>query len=139
MNAGHVTVEVTETVEIRDDNTERRNLYALRDLGCWLAIDDFGAGYASLTYLDKFPFNVVKIDKGYIGRLGLDPSAFSFVADLCELGRRRDLVVVAEGVETQDQLQLLRRAGCTRVQGYLTGRPAPVSAWMGRTTDRDPA
>jgi len=126
---GQVTIEITETLALHDNETERRNLKALRDLGCWLAIDDCGTGHASADYLDKFPFNALKIDRTFVRELGRSDAAFAAVADLCDLGRRRDVVIIAEGVETPEQLDLLRQAGCPRVQGFLLGRPAPVDSW----------
>ncbi len=130
-----ITIEVTETVPLRD-GTELRNLQALRDLGCYLAIDDFGTGHASFDYLDRFPFNVLKIDKSFIAQLGRSSADETFVELLCKLGHRRNIVVVAEGVETEEQLRLLRDMGCSRVQGYLLGRPAPVGVWAAK--DRAP-
>jgi EAL domain-containing protein (putative c-di-GMP-specific phosphodiesterase class I) len=124
-----VTVEITESVALRDDGPERRNLYALRDMGCYVAVDDFGTGYAGLDYLDRFPFNVLKIDKSFVAGLGGLPVAEAAVASLCELGVSRGMVTVAEGVETEMQLGLLRRLGCSRVQGYLLGKPAAADAW----------
>jgi len=123
-----VTIEITETLALHDNETERRNLKALRDLGCGLAIDDCGTGHASADYLDKFPFNALKIDRTFVRELGRSHAAFAAVADLCDLGRRRDVVIIAEGVETPEQLDLLRQAGCPRVQGFLLGRPAPVDS-----------
>ena len=113
------------------DGTERRNLDALRDLGCYLAIDDFGTGHANFHYVEKFPFNVLKIDKTYISGLGRSAADDAFVGSLCELGRRRNIVVVAEGIETEEQFGLLREMGCPRVQGFLLGRPAPIDVWAG--------
>ncbi len=127
VDPAQVTVEITETVALRaDGGTQRRNLHALRDLGSWLAIDDFGAGYARLDHLDELPFNCLKIDKTLVAALGASREAFRFVVSLCDLGRRKNVVVVAEGVETEEQFALLRQAGCSRAQGYLPGRPAPV-------------
>ena len=124
-----VTVEITESVALRDDGPERRNLHALRDMGCYVAVDDFGTGYASFDYIERFPFNVLKIDKSFVAGLGGSPAAEAAVASLCDLALRRAMVTVAEGVETEAQLVLLRRLGCSRVQGYLLGKPAPVEAW----------
>ena len=129
VEAARITVEITETVPLQQGRVESRNLQALRDLGCWLAVDDFGAGHASLAYLDRFPFNVLKIDKALVGTLGKARSVFGTIARLCDVALRRNIVVVAEGVETERQLELVRKAGCTRAQGYLLGRPAPLAAW----------
>lgn len=131
VDAAQITIEITETVPLHDGGTELANLHALRSFGCWVAMDDFGAGHAKLESLRRFPFNVVKIDKSYIGPLAASQSARSLVRAICEYARTRDIVVVAEGVETEDQLRLLKEAGCTRVQGNLLGRPAPASVWSG--------
>ncbi len=77
---GQVTIEITETLALHDNETERRNLKALRDLGCWLAIDDCGTGHASADYLDKFPFNALKIDRTFVRKLGRSDAAFAAVA-----------------------------------------------------------
>jgi len=131
---GQVTIEITETLALHDNETERRNLKALRDLGCWLAIDDYGTGHASADYLDKFPFNALKIDRTFVRELGRSDAAFAAVADLCDLGRRRDVVIIAEGVETPEPLDLLRQAGAARVSrdfssaGPRRSTPGPTRA-----------
>jgi len=121
------TVEVTETVPLKATHVDERNLLALREMGVRIAIDDFGAGHASLEYLKKFSFDVLKIDRSYIANLVESPVDRVLVAALCEVGRVAGIEIVAEGVETEEQFQLLKTAGCTLYQGYLLGRPAPLS------------
>ena len=124
-----VTVEITESVPLHDGGTERRNLEAIRAGGSYLAIDDFGTGFASFDYLEKFPFNVLKVDKSFVNDIATSPSSRDAVARICAIARERDIVVVAEGVETRGQLQVLRDLGCHRLQGYLLGRPAPAESF----------
>ena len=121
-----VTIEITEGVPLHDGGTERRNLEAIRAGGSYLAIDDFGTGFASFDYLEKFPFNVLKVDKSFVDNITTSPSSRDAVAQICAIARERAIVVVAEGVETWGQLHVLRDLGCPRVQGYLLGRPAPA-------------
>ena len=121
-----ITVEITEGVALHNNGIERRNLEMIRDLGCYLAIDDFGTGYASYDYVEKFPFNVLKIDKSLIKNIGRSKADAEIIEAIYEFGRLREMVIVAEGLETLQQLDMLRRLGCARVQGYLLGRPAAI-------------
>ena len=121
-----ITVEITESVALEEGGVERRNLDAIRKLGCYLAIDDFGTGFASYKYIQKFPFNVLKIDKSFVNGIARSTMSRNDVAEICKIGRRHDMVIVAEGVETQEPLDTLRDIGCSRAQGYLLGRPAPL-------------
>ena len=119
-------VEITESVALRSDAVEMRNIEALRALGVAIAIDDFGSGHASLEYLKKFPFDIIKIDRGYVANLATSRVDAVLVTAICEVGRSLGLRIVAEGVETEEQLALLKATGCTDLQGYLLGRPAPL-------------
>ena len=129
VDSRQVTVEITESVPLHDGGTERSNLEAVRAGGSYLAIDDFGTGFASLDYLEKFPFNVLKIDKSLINDITTSSTSREAVARICEIARKREIVVVAEGVETRTQLRVLRDLGCSRIQGYLLGRPAPAESF----------
>jgi EAL domain-containing protein (putative c-di-GMP-specific phosphodiesterase class I) len=91
-------------------------------------IDDFGTGYSSLAYLKRFPVDVLKIDRSFIDGLGSDPESEAIVHAVIGLARALNLSVVAEGVETIEQLAELRRLECTMCQGYLIARPAPADA-----------
>src|SRR5688500_3116027 len=100
-------------------------LSRLKDMGVRISIDDFGTGYSSLSYLKRFPIDEVKIDRGFVAGVNEDPDNLAIVQTIIALGKALKLDVVAEGVETEAQLALLRAAGCDRAQGYLLGRPAP--------------
>ena len=89
-----------------------------------LAIDDFGTGYSSLSYLRQFPFDILKIDQSFVASMVDSPQAMAMVRTMIQLGRRLKLEVVAEGVETEQQLEVLRHLRCQDVQGYLFSRPA---------------
>ncbi|HEY4040840.1 MAG TPA: EAL domain-containing protein [Rhodopila sp.] len=119
-------LEITEGVLMDDTQNALRILTALKVLGVKIAMDDFGTGYSSLSYLRKFPFDKIKIDRSFISDVGDDIEAATIVQAIIALGRSLRLVVTAEGVETRDQLALLRSQGCTFAQGYLLGRPHPA-------------
>ena len=109
-------------------NAERNDLIfqELKAVGISIVLDDFGMGYSSLSYLTKLPFDKIKIDKSFTQGLADNIGCAASVASVITLARHLDMVVTAEGVETKQQLQLLRAAGVHQVQGYLLGRPGPV-------------
>jgi diguanylate cyclase (GGDEF)-like protein/PAS domain S-box-containing protein len=123
--AERLELEVTEGVLI--DNPERAMmvLSALKALGIRIALDDFGTGYSSLSYLQRFPFDTLKIDRQFISGLGQETQATAIVQVVGLLGRSLNLSVIAEGVETQAQLALLRAQNCDFIQGYLISKPLP--------------
>jgi diguanylate cyclase (GGDEF)-like protein/PAS domain S-box-containing protein len=123
--AARLELEVTEGVLI--DNPERAMmvLSALKALGIRIALDDFGTGYSSLSYLQRFPFDTLKIDRQFISGLGQEKQATAIVQVVGILGRSLNLSVIAEGVETQAQLTLLRAQNCDFIQGYLISQPLP--------------
>jgi diguanylate cyclase (GGDEF)-like protein len=121
-----IIVEVTETVPLKAGAIELANLKALRALGVRVAIDDFGAGYASLEYLRGFAFDIIKIDRIYVANLTQSRVDALIVGAICDIARSLNVEVVAEGVETAEQLEALQQAGCTALQGYLLGRPEPL-------------
>jgi len=96
-------------------------------------MDDFGTGYSSLSYLQSFPFDKIKIDRSFIMNLGENPQSATIVRAVIGLARALDLPVIAEGVETQDQLAFLTNESCVEVQGYLIGRPRPIDDYAGLT------
>jgi EAL domain-containing protein (putative c-di-GMP-specific phosphodiesterase class I) len=108
-----------------DAGTAGRTLAELRALGIRLAIDDFGTGYSSLDHLRRFPIEQLKIDRSCIAGLGGDPEDEAIVGLIISLAGTLRLGVVAEGVETGEQLAILRRLGCDTVQGFHVGRPLP--------------
>jgi len=121
-----LTIELTESTLIDDAVTVEPFLRALRDLGVNLALDDFGTGYSSLSYLRAFPINIVKIGQSFIRTIGTRREDSAIVAAIIGLAQNLDLDVVAEGVETHDQLAVLRNLGCHHLQGYLFSPPRPI-------------
>jgi diguanylate cyclase (GGDEF)-like protein/PAS domain S-box-containing protein len=125
-----IDIEVTETVLIGQLGPEvSRMLDELRSLGVMVALDDFGTGYASLTHLQQFPVDVIKIDRSFIERIDeQDPKATAVIDAILQMSRRLGMQTVAEGIETLEQARYLRARGCTIGQGYFFSRPVPASA-----------
>jgi diguanylate cyclase (GGDEF)-like protein/PAS domain S-box-containing protein len=118
-------LEITETALAGDVLAVIEALESLRDVGVKLSIDDFGTGHASLTYLARFPVDVVKVDQSFVAGLGSDAGSAAIVGGVVAMSHTFDLRVVAEGVETEEQLALLKELGADMVQGYLMSRPVP--------------
>jgi len=116
-------LEVTESLWLQNTDVVFDQLTRLRKMGISIALDDFGTGYSSLTYLWKFPFDKVKIDQSFVAEMEVDPKAAAIVNTIVAMGKTLALSITAEGVETQEQAQALRVAGCDQAQGYLYGRP----------------
>jgi diguanylate cyclase (GGDEF)-like protein len=123
----HLTLEITESALMRDAGAALGVLSALKDLGVLLAIDDFGTGYSSLSYLQHFPLDLLKVDRSFVADLGISDEADEIVAAVVKLAHALGLQVVAEGVETSEQLELLRSFDCDLAQGFLFSRPLPAS------------
>jgi diguanylate cyclase (GGDEF)-like protein/PAS domain S-box-containing protein len=121
-------VEVTESVLIQDNDVVTGALDDLHAAGIRIALDDFGTGYSSLSWLHQFPVDIVKIDKSFVQQIGVDARRAAIVRALLEVAASSGLEVVAEGVETEQQRDLLIDMGCTVAQGYLFGRPVPIDA-----------
>jgi diguanylate cyclase len=124
-------LEITEGVLIQDPELALRMLSRTRALGVKLVLDDFGVGYSSLSYFRQFPFDKVKIDRTFIADMLESSEARAIVQAVISLGRGLNLEVVAEGVESHLQLAALTKQGCTHAQGYLFGRPMPISSFVG--------
>jgi diguanylate cyclase (GGDEF)-like protein/PAS domain S-box-containing protein len=120
-------LEVTESVLSADPEAAARALSQLRALGVWLVLDDFGTGNSSLTALQRCPFRVLKIDRSFVGGIGLRTDDETIVAATLALAHGLGLAVVAEGVETAEQAEFLTRRGCEELQGFLFGRPRPAA------------
>jgi diguanylate cyclase (GGDEF)-like protein len=121
-----LVLEITEGVLINNPDEMRKRIQELRALGVRIALDDFGSGYSSLGYLQRFPFDKLKIDRSFTASLGRSSNGGVIVQAIVALGRALDVTVVAEGVETDEQRVLLRLAGCDELQGFLFAKPAPA-------------
>ena len=133
---GRLELEITEGVLIEDFDRGLALLRRLKSLGVRVSMDDFGSGYSSLSYLQAFPFDKIKIDRAFVMNLGRNPQSASIVRAVIGLGHGLGMSIVAEGVETQEQLGFLADEGCDAVQGYFLGKPAPIGqyfALVGRT------
>jgi diguanylate cyclase (GGDEF)-like protein/PAS domain S-box-containing protein len=119
-------LEITESALLRDNSTTTSVLHKLRALGVRIAMDDFGTGYSSLSYLRSFPFDKIKIDQSFVRELGTNPDCLVIVRAVAGLGASFGVPTTAEGVETKEQLEQVRNAGCTYAQGYYYGRSMPA-------------
>ena len=119
-------LEITESTLMDDAAGAARTLNAIRELGVHLVIDDFGTGYSSLAYLKRFPVDTLKIDRSFVDGLGRDAESEAIVRAVVGLTQSLHLSVIAEGVETEEQLAMLHELGCETYQGYLLSRPVPA-------------
>jgi diguanylate cyclase (GGDEF)-like protein len=124
---GRLELEITETVLIHDDAEALAVLLQLRELGVRIALDDFGTGYSSLSYLHRFPFDKIKIDRSFISDIGGPQGSSAIVQAVVHMASARRMVTTAEGVETEFQREILRRLGCSQMQGYLFSPAIPAS------------
>jgi diguanylate cyclase (GGDEF)-like protein/PAS domain S-box-containing protein len=125
--ARRLEVEITEAVLLQDDEAVVTMLHRLRALGVRVAMDDFGTGYSSLSYLRSFPFDKLKIDRSFINDLDRNRDSAVIIKAIASLGSSLGIETTAEGIETEEQLEIVRRAGCTEMQGYLASRPVPAA------------
>jgi len=116
-------LEITESVLMQDAEATISMLRALKEMGIKISVDDFGTGFSSLSYLKRFPIDILKIDKSFTRDIDMDPDNSAIVTAIAVLARSLNLSVLAEGVESQQQLDFLRGQKCDRVQGYLFSRP----------------
>jgi EAL domain-containing protein (putative c-di-GMP-specific phosphodiesterase class I) len=126
VSPSHLELEITETTLMANPKRTIGMLKELADLGVHLAIDDFGTGYSSLSALQQFPIGTLKIDQSFVRDAHVDRNDATIVRTIIEMGRSLGMDVVAEGVETEGQLQFLRKAGCDFAQGRLFGEPCGV-------------
>jgi diguanylate cyclase (GGDEF)-like protein/PAS domain S-box-containing protein len=127
LTANRLELEITEGVLIGDFSRALSILRRLKALGVRIAMDDFGTGYSSLSYLQSFPFDKIKIDRSFVSNLDRSPQSAAIIRAVIGLGRGLELPVIAEGVETAEQLAFLTDEACDEVQGYLVGRPCPIA------------
>ncbi|TFH01776.1 MAG: GGDEF domain-containing protein [Calditrichales bacterium] len=119
-------LELTESILISNSAQTSKKLAKLRDSGIKVAIDDFGTGYSSLSYLTNFPFDKIKIDQSFIRDISTDKAAAALATSIISMAHKLGVSVIAEGVETEAQLQLLEENNCDEIQGFYFGRPVPA-------------
>ncbi len=138
--ASRLELEITETALVSDAGKAEALIVSLKEMGIMIALDDFGTGYSSLSMLQNFPFDRIKIDRSFVSNLSDDRSKASIVASIIDLGLRLDLDVIAEGVESERDIQTLIQFKCHEFQGYLVSRPVPLKklpAIIDRYKDHD--
>ena len=127
LSANRLELEITEAVLIRDDEAALTMLQQLRAVGVRIALDDFGTGYSSLSYLQRFPFDKIKIDRCFVNDIAKAEGSSSIVQAVINIARSRNITTTAEGVETEQQREMLLSLGCTEMQGYLFSPARPVA------------
>jgi len=125
ISAEQLELELTESILMDPESGQVQGMYRLRALGVHFSIDDFGTGYSSLSYLKHFPIGMLKIDQSFVRGVPDRVNDAGIATAIIAMARSLDLDVIAEGVETPEQLEFLRAAQCPRVQGYLFSRPLP--------------
>lgn len=128
LSARHLKLEVTESTVMEQGEVAFEIMSQLRQLGVSLSTDDFGTGYSSLSYLHRFPFHRLKIDRSFIGAMDKDPKSEAIVRTILMLGQNLNIETVAEGIETEQQLEILRWHGCEFGQGYLMSKPVDAES-----------
>src|ERR1700730_5198274 len=136
ISAGQLELEITESSLMRTPDAALECLRQWKELGVRIAIDDFGTGYSSLSYLSRLPADRVKLDKSLIHRLATERKDAMIVRSIIALGKDLGVSVIAEGVETEQQFQMLQELGCLQVQGYLLARPGPPEGVQARLMSR---
>jgi EAL domain-containing protein (putative c-di-GMP-specific phosphodiesterase class I) len=132
-------VELTESLLMRPSDIAERTITALDTLGVRFGLDDFGTGFSSLSYLQRYPFDTLKLDRSFVRDLPGDPHDVALTRAILAMGQSLELDVVAEGVETESQRQFLLAHGCVIMQGFLFARPMPAdrfAAWMAERISR---
>jgi EAL domain-containing protein (putative c-di-GMP-specific phosphodiesterase class I) len=135
---GRLHLEITESALMEDTESVDRVVRSLKDLGVRLSIDDFGTGYSSLAHLKRLAVDTLKIDRSFVDGLGREAEDTAIVMAVLGMARSLGLSVVAEGVETEEQLEALRDLGCTLAQGFYFARPEPPES-VARLLSRRPA
>ena len=127
--AAGLELEITESVIMADIKRSRDILQAIRALNITVAIDDFGTGFSSLSYLSKLPVDTLKIDRSFVAEMTESPAGLALVSTVIDLAHSLGLIVVAEGVETEEQRRLLHRLNCDELQGFLFSKAVPVDVF----------
>jgi EAL domain-containing protein (putative c-di-GMP-specific phosphodiesterase class I) len=136
LSAHRLQLEITESVLLVENASTLATLHQLRALGVRISMDDFGTGYSSLSYLRSFPFDKIKIDGSFVHGLAQDPDSRAIVRAVASLGASLGMVTTGEGVETREEVDFLRREGCTEAQGYFFGKAMTASDVKGALARR---
>ena len=126
LSAGRLELEITETILLKNNDVTLALLFRLHALGLRIALDDFGTGYSSLIYLRTFPFDKIKIDQSFVREMATRADCAAIVSSIVALANKLNITTTAEGIETVEQLNLIRETGCTEAQGYLFSVPRPL-------------
>lgn len=126
LDAKFLELEITETIAMQNIKSSKEKLNQLSEMGIHISMDDFGTGYSSLCYLKQFPLHSLKIDRSFVKDITFDPCDLAIASAIVALGKGLNINVVAEGVETEAQLDYLRQLGCAEIQGYLFSPPLPA-------------
>jgi EAL domain-containing protein (putative c-di-GMP-specific phosphodiesterase class I) len=125
--AQRLELEITESVLLQNSEATLATLHQLQGLGVRISMDDFGTGFSSLSYLRSFPFDKIKIDRSFVHDLSSDEDSMAIIRAVTGLGASLGMATTGEGVETQEELDYLRKEGCTEAQGYFFSHPRPAS------------
>ncbi len=125
-NPESIKLELTEGMLLSNSDNTIRSMNLLKELGFQLSLDDFGTGFSSLAYLRQFPFDEIKIDQSFVRALETDSQTRAIVAAIINLAEKLGMQVIAEGVETDAQWQILMESGCRQFQGFLIAKPQPL-------------
>jgi EAL domain-containing protein (putative c-di-GMP-specific phosphodiesterase class I) len=129
LSPGRLELEITEGLIFDDPARALSVLRRLKGLGVKIAMDDFGTGYASMSSLQSFPFDKIKIDQSFVADVSINAQSGAIVRSIIGLGKALDIPVIAEGVETESERAFLMREGCREIQGFLIGHPAPIATY----------
>jgi EAL domain-containing protein (putative c-di-GMP-specific phosphodiesterase class I) len=135
--ASRLELEITESVLLEADSRTLAVLHELHSLGIRIVMDDFGTGFSSLNYLRSFPFDKIKIDQTFVRDMSKGRDSVAIIKAIIDLGRALHIEVVAEGVETEEQLSILLAEGCTEMQGYYFSKAAPIETFEKILTERN--
>ncbi len=130
MSPKRLEFEITEGVLIKDSGRALSILRRLKSFGIKIAMDDFGTGYASLSSLQSFPFDKIKIDRSFVSKVHTNAQSAAIVRAVIGLSKALGIPIIAEGVETESERAFLRDEGCREIQGYLIGRPQPIGYYL---------
>ncbi|HSQ41439.1 MAG TPA: EAL domain-containing protein, partial [Fibrobacteraceae bacterium] len=119
----NLKVEITESIAMRDMERTLETLHNLTNMGLQISIDDFGTGYSNLSYLKHYPFNTLKIDRSFVKDVPLDQEDMAITRTIISMAKNLHLKIIAEGVETTEQLEFLREEGCEQIQGFFFSKP----------------